>query len=135
MTYATPLIPKTFLFSTYSHLERHYPLQEVMNALANGSDNESTQAAADFLKLASVNTSYIANGEFEAANAELEAITSLLTKKVRQNWKQNQHLKLNVKLESVPKGNQPSERFLQFRVEDTRHDFTSRLDRRSAGFR
>jgi predicted ATP-dependent endonuclease of OLD family len=106
-----------------------------MNALNNGSDNESIQAAADFLTLARINTTYIDKGDFESANAELEAITSLLTQKVRQNWKQNQHLKLSVKLESVAKAANPPDRFLQFRVEDTRHDFTSRLDRRSTGFR
>ncbi|MGH7711366.1 MAG: ATP-dependent nuclease, partial [Gemmatimonadaceae bacterium] len=35
----------------------------------------------------------------------------------------------------MPDGSGNPKRFLQFRVEDTRHDFSSRLDRRSTGFR
>ncbi|MCA2253186.1 AAA family ATPase, partial [Mycobacterium intracellulare] len=54
-------------------------------------------------------------------------------------WKQNKNLRLRVSIESkeVPtgNGNQRIDRYLQFRVEDTRHDFSNRLDRRSTGFR
>lgn len=130
-----PLVPKTFYFSQYSQLRGRYSLDEVVNALKDGSDDEEIQAAADFLTLARIAPTNIEAWDFEASNAELEAISSLLTQRVRSNWKQNKHLKLLVKIESVPDKPGAPKRFLQFRVEDTRHDFSSRLDRRSTGFR
>ena len=130
----TPLIPKTFFFSQYSQLRGRYNLTEVLPALATPSQDEEIQAAADFLKLARISSSNLETWDFEASNAELEAISSLLTQRVKANWKQNQHLKLRVNIESVPVPQRQPDRFLQFRVEDTRHDFSSRLDRRSTGF-
>ncbi len=130
----TPLVPKTFFFSQYSQLRGRYNLTEVLPALETPSVDEEIQAAADFLKLARIAPSNLETWDFEASNAELEAISSLLTQRVKANWKQNQHLKLRVNIESVPAPQRQPERFLQFRVEDTRHDFSSRLDRRSTGF-
>ncbi|MCG3116048.1 MAG: AAA family ATPase [Candidatus Manganitrophus sp. SA1] len=130
-----PLVPKTFYFNQYSQLRGRYSLDEVIAALQNGSDDEEIQAAADFLTLARIAPTNIEAWDFEASNAELEAISSLLTQRVRTNWKQNKHLKLIVKIESIPDQARNPKRFLQFRVEDTRHDFSSRLDRRSTGFR
>jgi hypothetical protein len=129
----TSLIPKTFYFSTYSQLRGRYNMNEVLPALNKPVDDEAVQAAADFLKLARLTKENIEAWNFEQSNAELEAISSLLTRRVKENWKQNQHLKLSVKIEPVVNGDQ-TERFVQFRVEDTRHDFSSRLDRRSTGF-
>lgn len=128
------LVPKTFFFSQYSQLRGRYNLTEVLPALATPSADEEIQAAADFLRLARIAPSNLENWDFEASNAELEAISSLLTQRVKANWKQNQHLKLSVKIEPVPVPQKPPDRYLQFRVEDTRHDFSSRLDRRSTGF-
>ena len=130
----TALVPKTFFFSQYSQLRGRYNLTEVLPALATSSADEEIQAAADFLRLARIAPSNLENWDFEASNAELEAISSLLTQRVKANWKQNQHLKLSVKIEPVPVPQKQPDRFLQFRVEDTRHDFSSRLDRRSTGF-
>ncbi|MBX3705460.1 MAG: AAA family ATPase [Pseudomonadales bacterium] len=131
-----PLIPKTFYFSQYSQLRGRYNLaDEVIPALNNPSTDEEIQAAADFLKLAKVAPTNVETWDFEQSNAELEAISSLLTRMVRANWKQNQHLKLAVKIEPERQPDGKTERYLQFRVEDTRHDFSNRLDRRSTGFR
>lgn len=130
-----PLIPKTFYFSTYAQLRGRYNFNEVFPAIASGSADEEIQTAADFLKLAKVTAKSVQAVNFEESNAELEAVSSLLTRRVRENWKQNPHLRLLVKIESIQNPHAQMDRFLQFRVEDTRHDFTSRLDRRSTGFR
>jgi AAA ATPase domain len=132
-----PLIPKTFYFSDYSQLRGRYNLlTEVVPALTTVSADDEIQAAADFLKLARIAPTDVQAWDFEQSNAELEAISSLLTQKVKASWKQNEHLKLAVRIESVEGApNNQITRFLQFRVEDTRHDFSSRLDRRSTGFR
>jgi predicted ATP-dependent endonuclease of OLD family len=129
-----PLLPKTFYFSVYSQLRGRYNFNEVFPAIAKGSNDEQIQTAADFLKLAKITAESVQAVNFEESNAELEAVSSLLTKRVKDNWKQNPHLRLQVKIESVQNQQGNMDRFLQFRVEDTRHDFTSRLDRRSTGF-
>ena len=131
-----PLIPKTFYFSDYAQLQGRYPLHDVIVALGNDGDDDSPlQSAASFLKLAKVDASNAESWDFEELNAELEAVSSLLTRRVKQNWKQNQHLKLRVRIEAERQSNNQLVRHLQFRVEDTRHDFSNRLDRRSTGFR
>jgi predicted ATP-dependent endonuclease of OLD family len=133
--YVRPRIPKTFYFSVYSQLRGRYDLTEVLPAVTGGSSEEEVQTAADFLKLAKIETTNVETLNFEASNAELEAISSLLTQRVKENWKQNRHLRLVVKIEAIQNKQNQMERYLQFRIEDTRHDFTSRLDRRSTGFR
>jgi predicted ATPase len=129
-------IPKTFYFAEYQQLRGRYNLlTEVVPALTTLSPDESINAAADFLKLAKIADANVQAWDFEQSNAELEAVSSLLTQLVKKNWKQNQHLKLRVDIESIPGPTVQPDRFLQFRVEDTRHDFSNRLDRRSTGFR
>jgi predicted ATP-dependent endonuclease of OLD family len=128
------LLPQTFYFSSYSQLRGRYTLDEVFAAVRDGSDEESVQAAADFLRLARVEATTAQDWDFEASKAELEAISSLLTRRVKEHWHQNNHLKLTVDIEVSPSETTEPLRFLQFRVEDTRHDFSSRLDRRSTGF-
>jgi predicted ATP-dependent endonuclease of OLD family len=128
------IVPETFYFSSYSQLRGRYTLEEVFAALRDGSDEESVQAAAEFLRLARIAPATVEDWDFEASNAELESISSLLTKRVKEHWHQNDHLKLRVNIEVQQSGSPTPERYLQFRVEDTRHDFSSRLDRRSTGF-
>lgn len=131
-----PLVPKTFYFSQYSQLRGRYDLNsEVIPALSTPTLDEEVQAAADFLKIANVTPANVDTWVFEQSKAELEAISSLLTQKVKAAWKQNQHLKLDVTIEHEQQPNGQTKRFLQFRVEDRRHDFSNRLDRRSTGFR
>ncbi len=128
-----PLIPRTFYFSTYSQLSGRYELNRVLPAISTPTDEEEVQAAADLLKLARISPDNVQSNDFEASNSELEAISSLLTKRVKATWKQNEHLRLSVKIEAMPERN-TTVKYLQLRVEDTRHDFSSRLDRRSTGF-
>ena len=128
------MLPQTFYFSTYSQLRGRYTLDEVFAAVRDGSNDEEVQAAADFLRLARVEATTAQDWDFEAATAELEATSSLLTKRVKDHWHQNNHLKLSVEIEVQQSDTTTPMRFLQFRVEDTRHDFSSRLDRRSTGF-
>lgn len=129
------LIPKTFYFSSYAQLAGRYNLTtEVLPAVKSGSPDDKVQTAAEFLKLAHIDPASVQTWEFEQWNAELEAVSSMLTTLVKENWRQNEHLRLRVNVEPQPAPNGQVERYLQFRVEDTRHDFTSRLDRRSTGF-
>lgn len=129
-----PMVPRTFYFSNYAQLQGRYPLPDVLAAVKSGSKSEPVQTAADFLRLARVTSANVDTWNYEQAKAELEAVSSLLTQRVKSNWKQNQHLKLVVEVEATPNAQGSIERFLQFRVEDSRHDFSNPLDRRSTGF-
>lgn len=138
-TYVRERIPRTFYFSSYSSLRGRYNLDEVFTALNDPDAEEELAAAADFLRLARAVPETLQDWDFEKSNAELEAASSLLTRRVKEHWKQNDHLKLAVRIEDQvevdPRTNaQIIKRYLQFRVEDSRHDFSSRLDRRSTGF-
>jgi predicted ATP-dependent endonuclease of OLD family len=137
--YLRNAMPRTFYFSTYSQLNGRYPIEQVFEAVQNGDADDSVQAAADFLQLARVVPEAIEDWDYEQSNSELEAVSSLLTRRVKEHWHQNDHLKLRVSLEtekySDARGVEQFRRWLQFRVEDQRHDFSNRLDRRSTGFR
>jgi hypothetical protein len=132
-------MPRTFYFTSSAQLLGRYDLDIVFNALNDGSDEEEVVTAADFLQLARIAPDTAGDWDYEASNAELESISSLLTKRVTNYWHQNNHLRLRVAIEpqkeGIPGGGERVVRFLQFRVEDTRHDFSNRLDRRSTGFR
>jgi predicted ATPase len=128
------LLPETFYFSSYSQLAGRYTIQEVFVVLQGQSD-ERVQPAADFLRLARIAPEAVETWDFEASNAELESISSLLTQRVKEHWHQNDHLRLRVAIEVQQSETVTPHRFLQFRVEDTRHDFSNSLDRRSTGFR
>lgn len=131
------IVPKTFYFAQYAKLTGRYNLTEILGIMAGTKaadpDKESKETAAEFVKLARIDPTNVQSWDFERWNSELEAVSSMLTELVQENWKQNKFLKLRVAVEPQPQGGQP-ERFLQFRVEDTRHTFTSRLDKRSTGF-
>lgn len=132
-------MPRTFYFSSYAQLRGRYDLDDVFNAVTDGTDEEEIATAADFLQLARIAPDTAGDWDYEASNAELESISSLLTKRVTSHWRQNKHLRLRVAIEPQPEkkhgGGERIQRFLQFRVEDSRHDFSNRLDRRSTGFR
>lgn len=133
-------LPRTFYFANYAQLGGRYELDEVFRVVQGGEledEEESVQTAADFLKLARIKPDAAGDWDYEQSNSELEAVSSLLTKRVTDQWRQNQHLKLKVSIEpqqrSTPNGT-VIVRYLQLRVEDTRHDFSNRLDRHSTGF-
>jgi AAA ATPase domain len=132
-------MPRTFYFSSYSQLKGRYDLDEVFSVVKTGLDSQEVGTAADFLRLARVEPDTAGAWDYEASNAELESVSSLLTKRVTDQWRQNRHLRLRVNIETqketTPPGNEVIKRYLQFRIEDTRHDFSNRLDRRSTGFR
>lgn len=133
-------LPRTFYFANYAQLGGRYDFDEVFRAVQGEDfDDESIHTAADFLKLARITPDAAGDWDYEQSNSELEAVSSLLTKRVTDQWKQNQHLKLRVSIEPQKcrssDGSDQIVRYLQLRVEDTRHDFSNRLDRRSTGFR
>ena len=136
-------LPRTFYFASYAQLGGRYELDEVFRAVQGEVDEDgeaSVETAADFLKLARIAPDAAGDWDYEQSNSELESVSSLLTKRVAEQWRQNKHLKLRVSIEpqkrTAPNGmGEVIVRYLQLRVEDTRHDFSNRLDRRSTGFR
>ncbi len=133
-----PRVPQTFYFSSYSELKGRYDFDQVVKGLSGQLSGEALAEvvpAVEFLKLARTSPATMADWNYETSKAELEAVSSQLSSRVKKNWKQNEHLKLDVTIETERLDNGTVRRWLQFRVTDNRHDFTSRLDRRSTGFR
>lgn len=132
-------LPTTFYFSKYANLDGRYDLAEVLAALNDpaAERDEAVMTAAAFLRLAKVNAKHIDDLDYARLNAELEAMSNLLTGEVGRYWRQNDHLRLKVDVFNRPRAGQQAgvDKDLRFQVEDTRHHFTNNLDRRSTGFR
>ncbi len=134
--------PRTLYFSDYAQLNGEYDLATVF-AQVNEPDEEAPEdldTAADFLRLANIDTSGAESYEYESMSAELQAVSNDLTEEMQEFWTQNEHLSLRVTVHTVEvphAANQPArvQRFLRFEVEDSRHRYQSNLDRRSTGFK
>lgn len=138
------MLPEFFYFGEYELLPGRVEKAPLMNALQAGDDSglsEDQRTALALLRLANTDSVNLGS-EFEVTTGELEAVANLLTKRVREYWLQNRHLRMEIAVEPVymPNPQNPSKQVLdcewiQFRVNDTRHDYTNNLDRRSTGFR
>lgn len=103
-------------------------------------DNEqpgasSKQTARALLRLADTDIDAVSDKEFESRTAELEAVSSDLSREMAEYWSTNPELRIKVDVESDADSYGSSiARYLNFRVEDRRHDFTNNFSRRSSGY-
>lgn len=116
-----------------------------MQTLRSGQDEEPgaspKQTARALLRLADTDIDAITDEEFESRTAELEAVSSDLSRELSEYWSQNPELriKIDVVQETVPAnrpygGQTTVVRYLDFRVEDRKHDFTNNFGLRSSGY-
>jgi predicted ATPase len=137
-------LPRFFYFGEYELLPGRVEKAPLMKALEDEDDTslpEEQRTALALLRLANTSSDNLGDS-FEVTISELEAVANLLTKRVREYWHQNKHLRMEIAVEPeyAQNPNDPSKQILarewiQFRVNDTRHDYTNNLDRRSTGFR
>ena len=112
----------------------------MIEALRNGTEaslGPDQRTALALLQLGFASDALV-NRNYETRSGEMEAIAADLTQMVQSYWHQNSYLRLAIDIESEEyeeDGNTRIRRFLQFRVEDSRHFFTNNLDVRSSGFR
>lgn len=133
--------PKFFHFDEYSAIEGRTEIQPLLDALRDGTEAALAPAkrtALALLKLGYANEQLI-DADYEKRSGEMEAVAADLTAQVRRYWHQNDHLRLQIDIESVEVRNSSGQsmvnRFLQLRVADERHHFSNNLDVRSSGFR
>ncbi len=137
-------LPKFFYFGEYELLPGRVEKGPLLQALRDDDTstlNDDQLTALALLRLANTDSDNMTD-EFEVTISELEAVANLLTKRVREYWHQNKHLRMEIAVEPEYEQNPHdashqilAREWIQFRVNDTRHDFTNNLDRRSTGFR
>lgn len=136
-----PRVPQFFYFDDYSQLRGRTdigPLIEALRTKTEATLDEAQRTALALLKLGFA-TEDLIDADYERRSGEMEAVAADLSHQVMKYWHQNDHLRLRIDIESEeqtqPNGQHIINRFLQLRVEDTRHFFTNNLDVRSSGFR
>lgn len=136
-------VPTFFYFDEYALLPGRINI-----ASLNGADaiaSTGTQTARALLNLANTSPEELVSDDYEDRKAELEAVSADLTDEIFTYWKQNANLRVafdldkDVRLVPTNNGYPDSTRaeidhYLEIRVENTEHRYTSNIDRRSHGF-
>lgn len=136
-------VPTFFYFDEYALLPGRIKVADL-----DGSDaiaSTGTQTARALLNLANTSPDDLVSDDYEDRKAELEAVSADLTEEIFTYWKQNANLRVAFDLDKVVRvvptnnGYADSTRaeidhYLEIRVENSEHRYTSNIDRRSHGF-
>lgn len=132
-------IPKFFLFSDYQSLEGRVDVATLKEDADEQPGASPRQTARALLKLANTDVNAMANSNFESSTAELESVSNDLSREMKAYWSTNPELRIKIMTEPEtvvdPRGERSVIRYLNFRVEDRKHDFTNNFSRRSSGYR
>lgn len=134
-------MPKFFYFSQYSLLPGRIDLTQ-LDEVSDGPAATGMQTAKALLELAGTSTESLTDENYEERTAELEAVSNDLTGQVFEYWSQNEQLEVEIDVDKetvvtgTPYGQNQSAiaRYLEVRVKDRRHGFTSNFSQRSTGF-
>lgn len=130
-------MPKFFRFASYQILEGRVEVASLQHQESEHPGASSKQTARALLRLADMNLDVVTAEEFESQTAELEAVSNDLSREMAEYWSTNPELRIKVAVESVKSstyGTSTGELYLNFRVEDRKHDFTNNFSRRSSGY-
>lgn len=131
-------LPKFFRFASYQNLEGRVDVRTLRTNEDERPGASSKQTARALLMLADTDIDAITDEEFESRTAELEAASSDLSREMKEYWSTNPELRIKVEIEPVtetdPYGRKSVVRYLNFRVEDRKHDFTNNFALRSSGY-
>ncbi|WP_338857840.1 AAA family ATPase (plasmid) [Gordonia hongkongensis] len=131
-------VPTFFYFDDYALLPGRIELTELEGT--EGIASSRKQTARALLSLADTTPTDLASADYEDRKAELEAVSADLTDQIFEYWKQNTDLRVQFDIDIEPAVRDaynnpgPARRWLEIRVEDTSHRFTSNFERRSHGF-
>ncbi|PWD52050.1 hypothetical protein C8046_16760 [Serinibacter arcticus] len=132
-------IPKFFLFSDYQSLEGRVDVSTLKADVDEQPGASPQQTARALLKLANTDVNAMADSSFESSTAELESVSNDLSREMKAYWSTNPELRIKIMTEpetvSDARGQRSVVRYLNFRVEDRKHDFTNNFSRRSSGYR
>jgi len=132
-------VPRLFYFGSYSQLPGRFSLTKLIGT----EETELTDAertALALLRLAGREAEELTDEDYEHRVAELEASANEITAQVLEYWTQNRDVRVSLevdkRIEEVNPGQQQVvERYLDVRLNDERHRFTTNFERRSSGFR
>ncbi|MFG1648126.1 ATP-dependent endonuclease [Amycolatopsis sp. NPDC049252] len=137
-TIAISRMPRFFRFASYQNLEGRVDVATLRTQENEEPGASSKQTARALLRLADTDIDSITDDEFESRTAELEAVSSDLSREMAEYWSTNPELRIRVEIEPEtvrhPNGQMTVARFLNFRVEDRKHDFTNNFSLRSSGY-
>jgi energy-coupling factor transporter ATP-binding protein EcfA2 len=130
--------PTFFYFSEYSKLPGRFPLGKLLAADPDDLDEDERTARA-LLELAGGRGEHLAADDYDRRVAELEASANEITRQVFEYWSQNRELRVefdvDTEIETDASGaTRVRERYLDVRVYDGRHHFTTNFEARSSGF-
>lgn len=131
-------MPKFFRFASYQNLEGRVDVSTLRTTEDEQPGASSKQTARALLRLADTDIDSVTDAEFESRTAELEAVSSDLSREMAEYWSTNPELRIKVEIEpetvQQPNGQTTVVRHLNFRVEDRKHDFTNNFSLRSSGY-
>ncbi|QDQ99501.1 AAA family ATPase (plasmid) [Tomitella fengzijianii] len=131
-------MPKFFRFASYQNLEGRVDVATLRNTENEQPGASSKQTARALLRLADTDIDSVTDAEFESRTAELEAVSSDLSREMAEYWSTNPELRIKVEIEpeivQQSNGQTTVVRHLNFRVEDRKHDFTNNFSLRSSGY-
>ncbi|MGW8483587.1 AAA family ATPase [Microbacterium sp. NPDC055903] len=132
-------MPKFFLFSDYQRLDGRVDVAELRTQVDEEPGASAKQTARALLKLANTDVNAMTDSNFEASTAELESVSNDLSREMKEYWSTNPELRIKIVTEpetvSDGRGQHSVVRYLNFRVEDRKHEFTNNFSRRSSGYR
>ncbi|MFI7121854.1 AAA family ATPase [Amycolatopsis sp. NPDC049868] len=131
-------MPKFFRFASYQNLEGRVDVSALRTQENEQPGASPKQTARALLRLADTDIDSVTDAEFESRTAELEAVSSDLSREMAEYWSTNPELRIRVEIEPetvpAPNGQMIVVRYLNFRVEDRKHDFTNNFSLRSSGY-
>lgn len=130
-------LPQFFYFGQYEILPGRIDLAELFSG-SQAPGQSGLQAARALLKLAGAEQAVLTADEFEERKAELEGISARLSREVFDYWTQNDSLLVEIDADNSATQSDPAHpgvvRYLDVRVRDTRHGYSSNFAQRSSGF-
>lgn len=131
-------VPKFFRFASYQNLSGRVNVSTLRAKADEQPGASPKQTARALLQLADTDIDAVTDEEFESRTAELEAVSSDLSREMSKYWSTNPELRIKVEIEpetvKAPNGQTSVVRYLNFRVEDRKHDFTNNFSLRSSGY-
>ncbi len=132
-------LPKFLYFSVYDRMNGQVALDALIQKKNNGQAFTKEEKVFNaFLGLVGITIEDLAKqNQFEPLIARLEAASIKISREVFEYWSQNQHLKVQFRLDQAQQGDPApfnQGRVMRARVLNTHHDVTVGFDERSTGF-
>jgi predicted ATP-dependent endonuclease of OLD family len=130
-------VPTFFYFSDYSTLPGRVDLRQLARAKSSRPGVDSLQTARALLEMAGTDVESLMSDDYEQRKAELDAVSNELTRDVLEYWTQNPDLRVDIDIDKEDSSSGTGSRsnyFLDIRVRDGRHGYTTNFGQRSSGF-